>query len=261
MRALNTETESIQSHPFPLLDDGNGTAAEKLRRQADIIGRMSRLNSRISPQVADGGFKSEDIDLFPCHRREITALFLDLRGYTAFTDRAEPEEVMALLRRYYSEAGSVIFKFEGTLEYFAGDGMMIFFNDPVPCENHAERAVRTGVEIRDRIKKLRVEWLKNNYDLDIGIGLATGMAALGHFGFRYRISYGAVGKVINLAARLCGEAKGGQILTTDRTLSKVANLVNVEPLEALHLKGFDQSVSAFNIVNLKQQDKPQLPQA
>jgi class 3 adenylate cyclase len=174
-----------------------------------------------------------------------------LRGFTAFTDRAEPEEVMALLRTYYMEAGKVIFKFEGTLEYFAGDGMMVFFNDPVPCGNHAEKAVRMSLEIRDRVKELRVGWLKKNYNLDLGTGLATGDAVVGHIGFKNRMNYGAVGKVINLAARLCGEAKGGQILTTEKTLRKVENLVDAESLDQLHLKGFDYSVNAFNILSLK----------
>ncbi|MGH9820286.1 MAG: adenylate/guanylate cyclase domain-containing protein, partial [Pyrinomonadaceae bacterium] len=137
------------------------------------------------------------------------------------------------------------------LEYFAGDGMMVFFNDPVPCDNHAEKAVRMGLEIRDRVKELRTGWLKKNYNLDLGIGLATGYAAVGNIGFEDRMNYGAVGKVINLAARLCGEAKGGQILTTQKTLSKIENLVEAEPLEELHLKGFVRSVSAFNIVSLK----------
>lgn len=248
---LPTGMDVLETNPLRSLEDWNRTLMEKVGRQMDLIERMSRLKRYLSPQLAETVIKSDDTDLFKCHRREITAVFLDLRGFTAFTDRAEPEAVMELLRSYYAVAGKEIFKFEGTLEYFAGDGMMIFFNDPVPCEDHAEKAVRLGLEIRDRVKELRIGWLKKNYNLDLGIGLATGDAAVGNMGFEDRMSYGAVGRVINLAARLCGEAKGGQILTTQKTLSKIENLVEIEPLEDLHLKGFDGSVSAFNILSLK----------
>jgi adenylate cyclase len=251
MKGFSTGSEFVETNPLQSLKDWNRTLVEKVHHQFDLIERMNRLKRYLSPQLAETVLKSDDTDVFKCHRREITAIFLDLRGFTAFTDRAEPEEVMALLRTYYMEAGKVIFKFEGTLEYFAGDGMMIFFNDPVPCGDHAEKAVRMGLEIRDRVKELRMEWLKSNYNLDVGIGLDTGFAALGNIGFKDRMNYGAVGKVINRAARLCGEAKGGQILTTESTLSKIANLVDAEPLEELHLKGFANSVSAFNIVSLK----------
>jgi adenylate cyclase len=251
MTGLSLGTDMLQINPLKSLEDWNRTLTEKVGQQVEIIERMSRLKRYLSPQLAESVLKSDDTDLFKCHRREITAIFLDLRGFTAFTDRAEPEEVMALLRTYYTEAGTVIGKFEGTLEYFAGDGMMVFFNDPVPCENHAEKAVRMGLEMRDRVKELRIGWLKKDYNLDLGIGFASGFAAVGNIGFKDRMTYGAVGKVINLAARLCGEAKGGQILTNQKTLSKIESLVESEPLEELRLKGFDASVSAFNIVSLK----------
>jgi adenylate cyclase len=233
------------------LQDWNRSLVERIGRQTDLIERMSRLQRFISPQLAETVLKSDDADLFKCHRREITAAFLDLRGFTAFTDQAEPEEVMDLLRSYYREVGKALFRFEGTLESISGDGLLIFFNDPVPCENHAEKAARLGLEIRDRVKGLRAGWLKKNYDLDIGIGLATGDAVVGNIGFENRLNYGAVGRVINLAARLCGEARGGQILTTEKTLGKLANIVEAEPLAELHLKGFVQAVSAFNILSLK----------
>ena len=251
MRALTTGSDVLKNNPLQFLEACNRTLTEKVRHQVDLIARMSRLKRYVSPQLAETVLKSDESDVFKCHRREITAIFLDLRGFTAFSDHAEPEEVMALLRNYYMEAGKVIDKFEGTLEYFAGDGMMVFFNDPVPCGDHAEKAVRMSLEIRDRVKELRIGWLKKNYNLDLGTGLATGDAAVGNIGFKDRMNYGAVGKVINLAARLCGEAKGGQILTTEKTLGKVKNLVDTEPLEELHLKGFDQAVNAFNILSLK----------
>ena len=253
MTGLTTGSNVLDNNPLSSSEDWSRTLTEKVGLQVNQIERMNRLKRFLSPQLAETVLKCDDTDLFKCHRREITATFLDLRGFTAFTDRAEPEEVMELLRSYYAVAGKVIFKFEATLEYFAGDGMMIFFNDPVPCENHAERAVRLGIEIRDKVKELRVGWLKRNHNLDLGIGLATGDAAVGNIGFEGRMNYGAVGKVINLAARLCGVAKGGQILTTQKTLSKVENLVDAEPIEELNLKGFDRAVSAFNILSLKHQ--------
>ena len=253
MTGLTTRTYVRENNPLSSSEDWSRTVTEKVGRQMDQTERMNRLKRFLSPQLAENVLKCDDTDLFKFHRREITAEFLDLRGFTAFTDRAEPEEVMELLRSYYAVAGKVILKFEATLEYFAGDGMMIFFNDPVPCENHAEKAVRLGIEIRDKVKELRVGWLKKSYNLDLGIGLATGDAAVGNIGFEDRMNYGAVGKVINLAARLCGVAKGGQILTTQKTLSKVENLVEAESIEELNLKGFDRSVSAFNILSLKQE--------
>ena len=251
MAASTIESGAVTNNRWQSLEDWNRTLTEKVRRQVDLIDRMNRLKRYVSPQLAETVLESDDTDVFKCHRREITAIFLDLRGFTAFADHAEPEEVMALLRTYHMEAGKIIFKFEGTLEYFAGDGIMVFFNDPVPCGNHAEKAVRMSLELRDRVQELRTGWLRKNYNLDLGTGVATGDAAVGNIGCNNRMNYGAVGKVINLASRLCGQAKGGQILTTEKTLSKIENLVDVEPLEELHLKGFDRCVNAFNILSLK----------
>jgi adenylate cyclase len=233
------------------LDEWNRTLAEKVDQQVAEIERMRRLKRYLSPQVAEALLKSEDENLFKSHRREITVIFLDLRGFTAFSDSAEPEEVMELLRTYHAEMGKLIFKYEGTLERFAGDGIMIFFNDPIPCENHTEKAVLMAVEMRARVRELRGGWLKRGYDLDLGIGFATSYATLGNIGFEERMDYGAVGNVTNLAARLCDEAKGGQILTNQKTLSKVEDLVEAEPVGERQLKGFGRPVSAFNIVGLK----------
>ncbi|MGH8524204.1 MAG: adenylate/guanylate cyclase domain-containing protein, partial [Gammaproteobacteria bacterium] len=176
---------------------------------------------------------------------------LDLRGFTAFSDSAEPEEIMDLLRAYHAEMGKLVFKYEGTLERFAGDGIMIFFNDPIPCQDHAERAVRMAVEMRANAGELRAGWLKKGYDLDLGIGLASSYATLGNIGFEGRMDYGAVGNVTNLASRLCDEAKGGQILTNQKTLSRMEHIVESEPLSELQLKGFARPVAAFNIVRIK----------
>jgi len=233
------------------LEEWNRSLTDKVTQQVDQIERMGRLKRYLSPQIADTILKSEDESLFKSHRREITVVFLDLRGFTTFSDSAEPEEVMELLRTYHAEMGKLIFEFEGTLERFAGDGIMVFFNDPIPCEDHTEKAVRMTIEMRARVKELRVGWLKKGHDLDLGVGLAVGYATLGNIGFEGRMDYGAVGNVTNLAARLSDEAKGGQILTNQKTLSKIEDFVEAEPLGELHLKGFARPVAAVNIVKLK----------
>ncbi len=252
MKALGAGVDVDAMKPFESLQDWNRTLINKVSQQMDLIERMSRLRRYLSPQIAETILQSGDADLFKSHRREITVVFLDLRGFTAFSDAVEPEEALELLRTYHAEMGKLIFKFDGTLERFAGDGIMVFFNDPIPYDDHAERAARMALEMRDRAKELRVGWLKKGYDLDLGLGLAAGYAALGNIGFAGRLDYGAIGSVTNLASRLCGEAKGGQILTNQKTLSKIEHLVEAEPIEELHLKGFARPVSAFNIMNLQQ---------
>lgn len=193
-----------------------------------------------------------DENLFSSHRREITAVFLDLRGFTCFSDRAEPEEVLEILRSYHAEMGKIIFDFEGTLQHFLGDGIMVFFNDPLPCDNHVERAVRMALAMREKVKELRRGWLKSGYELDLGLGLAAGFATLGNIGFEGRMEYGAVGNVTHLAFRLCDEARGGQILTNQKTLSTIDNRVETERLGEMELKGFARPVKVFNILNIKQ---------
>ncbi|HEU4343387.1 MAG TPA: response regulator [Candidatus Binatia bacterium] len=230
------------------LAEWNRNLEEKVRQQVEQIEKMSRFKRYVSPQIAELILKTEDYDYLKSHRREITVVFLDLRGFTAFSDSAEPEEVLALLRGYHAEMGKVIFSFDGTLEHFAGDGIMVFFNDPVPCEDHTERAARMALEMRTRVKELRLDWLKKGYDLDLGIGLVAGYATLGNFGFEGRIEYGVVGNVANLAARLCGEAKGGQILTNQRTLNKIENIVEAEKVGDFTLKGLLRPVTAFNVL-------------
>lgn len=233
------------------LEEWNRNLAGKVKEQVSEIEHMSRLKRYLSPQIAQTILQSDNESLFKSHRREITVVFLDLRGFTAFSDSAEPEEVMELLRGFHAEMGRLIFEFDGTLERFTGDGIMVFFNDPLTCADHTEKAVRMALEMRDKAAELRKDWLKNGYDLALGIGLAAGFATLGNIGFEGRFDYGAVGNVTNLASRLSGEAKGGQILTNQRTLSKVGNLVEAEPLEELILKGFTRPVPAFNIVKFK----------
>jgi class 3 adenylate cyclase len=234
------------------LEDFNRSLADRVAAQVREIERMGRLKRYLSPQVADTVLGKDEEGLFKTHRREITVVFLDLRGFTAFADGAEPEEIMELLRSYHAEMGKLIFKYEGTLERFAGDGIMVFFNDPVPCEDHTARAVRMAIEMRVRAAELRAGWQKRGYDLDLGIGLACSYATLGNVGFEGRMDYGAIGNVTNLASRLCDEAKGGQILTNQKTLSKIEDLVVTEEPQEFKLKGFSRPVVSYNIVRLKE---------
>jgi adenylate cyclase len=234
------------------LEDFNRSLADRVAAQVREIERMGRLKRYLSPQVADAVLGKDEDGLFKTHRREITVVFLDLRGFTAFADGAEPEEIMDLLRSYHAEMGKLIFKYEGTLERFAGDGIMVFFNDPVPGEDHTARAVRMAIEMRARASELRAGWQKRGYDLDLGIGLACSYATLGNVGFEGRMDYGAIGNVTNLASRLCDEAKGGQILTNQKTLSKIEDLAVTEEPQEFKLKGFSRPVIAYNIVRLKE---------
>ena len=185
------------------------------------------------------------------HRREITVIFCDLRGFTAFSETAEPEEVMGVLREYHAAMGNLIFQFEGTLERFAGDGLMVFFNDPLPCPDPAPRAVRMALAMRQRVGELAGTWRKHGYQLDFGVGIAMGYATLGKIGFEGRFDYGAVGSVTNLASRLCDEARGGQILLSQRVYAQVEELVEAEPVGELTLKGFRRPVPAYNVLRLK----------
>jgi adenylate cyclase len=232
------------------LAEWNRTLAETVRKQVSEIERMARLKRYLSPQIAET-ILGQDDELFRTHRREITIVFLDLRGFTAFSDSAEPEEVMEFLRHYHAEMGQLVFKFEGTLERFMGDGIVIIFNDPIPCEDHAEHATLMALEMRDRVKELRGAWLKKGYNLDLGVGIAAGYATLGTMGFEGRMDYGTVGNLPNLAARLCAEAKGGQILTDQKTMSRLEHAFEAEPIEQLSLKGIARPVLAYNIVSAR----------
>jgi class 3 adenylate cyclase len=229
------------------LTEWNRTLGETVKKQVSELERMARLKRYLSPQIAET-ILGQDDDLFRTHRREITIVFLDLRGFTAFSDSAEPEEVMEFLRHYHAEMGKLVFKFAGTLERFMGDGIVIIFNDPIPCEDHPQHATLMALEMRDRVKELRGAWLKKGYDLDLGVGIAAGYATLGTMGFEGRMDYGTVGNLPNLAARLCAEAKGGQILTDQKTMSRLENAFEAEAIEQLSLKGITRPVLAYNIL-------------
>ena len=232
------------------LDDLN-RSLKQAREGAAQLERLGRLKRFFSPQLAELIVAGGAEDPLNTHRREVTVVFLDLRGFTAFAETSEPEEVMEVLREYHAEMGRLIVAHEGTLERFTGDGMMIFFNDPVPVPNPAERAIRMSCTMRDRVAKLTGQWRKRGYDLDFGVGIAQGYATIGAIGFEGRWDYGAIGTVTNLAARLCGEAKPGQILVSRRFLGTVEDLVETEPEGNVTLKGFVRPVPVFNVVGLK----------
>ena len=229
----------------------NKTLEQRVTDQVTQLDRLGRLKRFFSPQLADMIVAGDAEDPLRSHRREVTVVFLDLRGFTAFAETAEPEEVMSVLREYHAEMGRLILEHEGTLERFTGDGMMVFFNDPVPVENPAERAIRMAIAMRDNVRDLRVKWKKRGVDLDLGVGIAQGYATIGAIGFEGRMDYGAIGTVTNLAARLCGEAKPGQVLVSQRMLGMVEDLVEAGEVGELSLKGFSKPVSAFNITSLK----------
>jgi adenylate cyclase len=233
------------------LAEWNRTLERRVEQQLAQLDRLERLKRFFSPQLAELIVSGDAEDPLRSHRREITVVFLDLRGFTAFAETAEPEEVMGVLREYHAEMGRVILEHEGTLERFTGDGMMIFFNDPVPVPDGPERAVRMAVVMRERVDELIVKWRKRGYELDFGIGIAQGYATIGAIGFEGRMDYGAIGTVTNMAARLCGEARPGQILVPQRMLGGVEALVEVEELGGLTLKGFSRPVVAFNVRGLK----------
>ncbi len=233
------------------LSDWNKNLEHRVEEQVAQLDRMSRLKRFFSPQLAEMIVAGGAEDPLKTHRREVTVVFLDLRGFTAFAETAEPEEVMGVLREYHTDMGKLILGHEGTLERFTGDGMMIFFNDPVPLPNPAERAIRMALAMRESVAELKIKWLKLGYDLDFGVGIAQGYATIGAIGFEGRLDYGAIGTVTNLASRLCGEAKPGQILVSKRLLGTVEDLVEAQSVGELVLKGFHRPVTAHNILRLK----------
>lgn len=242
--------DTIQRQAYELAE-WNRSLETRVRQQVEDLERLGRLRRFLSPQIADLISASGNASLLNSHRREIAVLFCDLRGFSAFSETAEPEEVMDILRVYHDAMGTLIHHFEGTVGDFTGDGLMIFFNDPLPCPNPPERAVRLAVAMRQRMDDVRASWRRQGHTLDFGVGVAFGYATLGQIGFEGRFDYGAVGPVVNLAARLCGEAHGQQILVSQRVYAAVETLVEVERLPELNLKGFHKPVAAFNVTGLK----------
>jgi class 3 adenylate cyclase len=220
----------------------------RVAEQVDELGRVGRLKRFLAPQLAELIVSHGDEKILESHRRDIVVVFCDLRGYTAFTETAEPEEVLDFLREYHGALGPLVSQFEGTLDQFSGDGIMVFFNDPVPCPDPAERAVKMAMAMREEAGKLIAAWRRHGSELGFGAGIAQGYATLGQIGFSERSGYTAIGTVCNLAARLCAEAKDGQILVSSRIAGAVEAVVKLEDLGNLELKGLRRPVATFNVV-------------
>jgi len=219
----------------------------RVAEQVEELGRVGRLKRFLAPQLAELIVSQGDEKILESHRREIVVVFCDLRGYTAFTETAEPEEVLDFLRDYHGALGPLVAQFEGTLDQFSGDGIMVFFNDPVPCPDPAVRAVNMAVAMRETAGMLIAAWRRRGRALGFGAGIAQGYATLGQIGFADRSGYTAIGTVCNLAARLCAEAKDGQILIAQRVAVAIEETTSLEELGELTLKGLSQPVVAFNV--------------
>jgi adenylate cyclase len=246
IKALQDEVRAQKEE----LAQWNRTLEQRVREQLDQLERLGRLKSFFSPQLAEAIVAGGGEELLKTHRREISVVFIDLRGFTTFTDRAEPEEVMELLHAYHASMGRIVLDHGGTLERFAGDSVMVFFNDPVPIERPAEQAVRMGLAMQAAFPALGEEWHKRGFELALGCGIAQGYATLGAIGFEGRWDYAAIGNVTNLASRLCAEATGGQVLVDRKTMAKVEPLVDATPVGPLTLKGFGLPVPAFAITRI-----------
>jgi class 3 adenylate cyclase/CheY-like chemotaxis protein len=228
----------------------NRELESRVEEQVTQLERMSRLRRFLSPQLSELIVDSGDESFLESHRREIVVVFCDLRGFTTFAESSEPEEVMGVLSEYHEALGDLIFRFEGTLERFTGDGLMVFFNDPVRCEDGPLRAIRMSVAMRSRVHGLAEAWARQGHDLALGIGIAQGYATLGRIGFDTRVDYAAIGTVTNLAARLCADAEPWQILVTERVFSAAGPAVVGEDAGNRDLRGFSRSVRAFDVRGL-----------
>jgi adenylate cyclase len=228
----------------------NQLLERRVAEQVEQIGRMERLRRFLPPQVANLVLAGQGgPDPLESHRRDVTVVFGDLRGFTGFAETAEPEEVIAVLRQYHNAVGQVVLQFEGTLERFVGDGVLVLFNDPLPQQDHAGRAVKMSLHMRECIHALAEGWRKQGHDLGFGIGIAGGYATLGSVGSEDRLEYSVIGTVPNLACRLCGEAKPGQILLAGKVFASVQDKVEVIPVGDLKLKGFHNPVPAVELVS------------
>ena len=226
----------------------NARLETRVTEQVARIGQMSKLTRFLSPKISDLIMSGDADDSLKARRTEITVVFVDLRGFTGFTETAEPEEVMSVLREYHAELGREIMAHDGTIEHFAGDGAMILFNAPVQVDNHELQAIRMALGMRESMAVLARGWKKHGYGLGFGVGIAGGYATIGAIGYEGRLEYSAIGTVVNLAARLCGEAGDSQILISPRIFSKTETQIDVEPVGELSLKGFNRPVPAYNVL-------------
>jgi len=241
--------DKVQSQAAELAQ-WNKELESRVQTQVEQMERLARLKRFLSPQVAELIVSSGDESRLNSHRSQIAALFCDIRGFTRFSETAEPEDVIAVLQTYHEEMGKLIHEFEGTIDHRAGDGIMVLFNDPLPCDDPGVQAVRMAVAMRKRMNVLAGEWGKLGHELGFGIGMSMGYATLGLVGFEGRFDYSAHGSVVNLAARLSDEASDGQILINQRAYAAVEAQVEAEPIRELSLKGFQQPIKAFNIKGL-----------
>ena len=232
------------------LVDLNQGLEQRVAEQLTELEQVSQLKRFFSPQLAELIVSSGDDEFMKSHREEITVVFCDLRNLTEFSSTAEPEEQLRVLREYHNAVGSLIFRFEATLEHFAGDGVMAFFNDPVPCPDPAARAIEMAIAMRDEVGELRKKWEKRGFELGFGVGIALGYATLGQVGFEGQFHYMAIGSVANLASRLCDQAKDGQILITQRVYADVEDMAEVEPSGELTFKGFHKPVPAYQVLGM-----------
>jgi adenylate cyclase len=228
----------------------NRQLEQRVEEQVEALERMGRLQRFLSPQLAELVLSSGDESFLQSHRREITVVFCDLRGFTSFAETVEPEDVMLVLGQYHAALGDLVGRFDGTLERFTGDGLMVFFNDPLPCPDAPQRAVRMAVAMRGRVAQLAEGWRGHGYDLDFSVGIAQGHATLGRIGFEGRSDYAAIGSVTNLAARLCAEAGPGQILISQRVFAAAEEVVTAESMGELTLRGFSRPTRAYSVLGL-----------
>ena len=247
LKALHDEVRQQAAE----LAEWNRTLEARVAEQVAQIERMSRLKRFLSPQVAELIVSAGDERVLDSHRRAVTVLFCDLRGFTSFSETSEPEDVMTVLREYHEALGPLIHKYEGTVERFTGDGLMVWFNDPLPCPDPCERAVRMAAEMREAVERLAAGWRQRGHELGFGIGISHGFATLGRIGFEGRFDYAATGTVCVLAARLCAEAKAGQILICAKVHSEVDSIAATQTVGELALKGFHRPVRAFEVVGLR----------
>jgi class 3 adenylate cyclase/HAMP domain-containing protein len=249
---LRAQTEQLR--------DWNRSLEERVEKQLGEIERIRRLERFLPPQVAQLIASSDGHEaLLSSHRREVTVVFCDLRGFTAFTEASEPEEAMNVLREYHAALGELIFRYEGTLDRYAGDGVMILFNAPIQFPDHAARAVKMAVEMRDTIGGLTQTWRSRGHNLGFGVGIAVGYATLGQIGFEHRLEYAAIGSVTNLASRLCDEARAGQIIVSRRAFAQVERCAVGEPVADLMLKGFAHPVAAVHVTGWRDEGQSEAP--
>jgi len=239
-------------HQRAELADWNRTLEDRVKQQVDELGRLGRLRRFLSPQVAEVVMAHGSEEFLAGHRREITVVFADLRGFTQFSESVEPEEALTVLRAYQTAMGEVIFHHEGTLEHFEGDGMMVFFNDPVQIAKPELQASRMALGMQARFSELEVGWKKRGYTLGLGVGIAVGYATLGRIGFEGRFDYAAIGMVVIQAFRLMSAATAGQILVSSRVHAAIEDAIEATSVGALELKGFHQPVPAFAVNALRE---------